>query len=386
MKVSIDSRTIKKGDYFVPIIGPNFDGHDYIKGVLKNGARGIISEKKFYNLAQLKIRDKKPFIIAIAGSIGKSTFRSYLCSIFTAKFDVLESDLNTKLGFSLKIINELNKQNIIVAEVGIDRIGEMKDTASFIKPDLAVITKLGKEHLQFFKTFKNVVKEESEIFKHTIINKYYINSEDMRYYKNIEINKKYLTPFNLPIKNLDVEDKIKNLLLPDHEKDYLRGIYRIVTQHFFLTDKDFVAGLKKLVKPKGRLNILRGENGCIIIDDTYNAVCDQAIINGIKFASKIAIDENKKLHLIISNMRENGASKFAQHKNVAKFIDNCTYVDVKIFGDETELYKKYIKKACLAYNDVSQIKLAPNKNDVFYIKSANYFKGYKLVESLVNGV
>lgn len=101
---------LKTVSFFVPIKGPNFDGNNFINDSLKKGAIGIIEEGKFYKIVKEKLLITKPFIIAVAGSVGKSTFRSYLSSILKTKFDILESDQNTKLGFSLKVANELNKQ------------------------------------------------------------------------------------------------------------------------------------------------------------------------------------------------------------------------------------------------------------------------------------
>ena len=114
MKISIDSRTIKKGEHFVPLKGNNFDGHDFIDSALKNGAKGIIEESELYKIVRKKLDKKKPFIIAVAGSIGKSTFRSYLTSILSQKFKVLESDLNTKIGFCLSIVNNFDKKKFNV--------------------------------------------------------------------------------------------------------------------------------------------------------------------------------------------------------------------------------------------------------------------------------
>ena len=63
MKISIDSRTIKKGEYFVPFKGEKFDGHDFIKQALENGARGVIEEDDLYELVRKKLDKHKPKII-----------------------------------------------------------------------------------------------------------------------------------------------------------------------------------------------------------------------------------------------------------------------------------------------------------------------------------
>lgn len=384
IKISIDSRTIKKGEYFVPVKGPNFNGYDFVNDALKNGAKGIIKEEQFYKIVKDKLLNAKSFIIAVAGSVGKSTFRSYLTSILKTKFDVLESDQNTKLGFSLKVANELKKQKIIVAEVGIDRIGEMKSTASFINPDLSIVTKLGKEHLQYFKTFKIVAKEESDIFNYTKTHIYYVKSEDTKYFKNTKINEKFLKDYNKPINSLIVENRISNLLLPDHEKDYLRGIYNIVTKHFSLNDEEFISGLKKLTKPKGRLNLINLKNGSILVDDTYNAVCDETIIKGIEYAQSLSEKLNKKIKVVISNMVENGMSSDIQHKNVCNFINKSGLKEIYIVGENLKYYRKYLKIKFLSYETADLIKFKKEKDVLYYIKATRRYKGPELVERLIN--
>lgn len=386
MKVSIDTRTIKKGEYFVPIKGPNFDGNKFINEALKKGAKGIITEKDFYKIAQDKITKIKPIIVAVAGSIGKSTFRSYLYSILKTKFDVLESDLNTKLGFSLKLVNELNRQRIIVAEIGIDRIGEMEKTASFIKPDISIITKLGKEHLQFFKSFKNVVIEESNIFKYTKIKDCYINSNDDEYYKKYGIKFKNAIYFNAPLENKIVENKIQKLMLPDHEIDYLRGIYRILKKYFEFSDQNFIKGLDSLEKPNGRLNVIYLKNGSVVVDDSYNAVCDETIIEGLKFAKKLSVKLNKSLNIIISTMRETGLSTKTQHKKVAIFLNNVGFDDLILFGDDTSLYADFLNKDCKTFKTIDDFDINPVPDCLYFIKSANYFKGNELVKRILNSV
>lgn len=382
MKISIDTRTLKKGEYFVPIKGPNFDGNKFINEALNSGAKGIIKEKDFYNFVKDKLSKTKPTIIAIAGSIGKSTFRSYLCSILEDKFDVLESDLNTKLGFSLKVANELNRQKIIVAEVGIDRIGEMQKTASFIAPDISIITKLGKEHLQFFKSLKNVVIEESNIFKYTKIKDCNVSSNDKEFFKKFGVKIDNPVYFNNPLENKVIENKIQKLLLPEHERDYLRGIYRIVTKHFLMSDKDFLLGLKHLKKPKGRLNVIKLSNKSIVIDDTYNAVCDETIIKGIQYAQDLSKKLNKKLKVVISNMVENGTSSDRQHRNVCKFINESRLKEIYICGNNLKYYKKYIRVKYHDYPTADLIKFRKLEDTLYYIKATRRYKGSELVQNI----
>ncbi|MBP9759238.1 hypothetical protein KBD45_06080 [Candidatus Dojkabacteria bacterium] len=382
--ISIDSRTIKKGEYFVPIKGPNFDGNEYIDEAIKKEAKGIISEEKFYKLAKSKIDKKRPFIIAVAGSIGKSTFRSYLYSVLKTKYSVLESDQNTKLGFALKILNSLKNQKIVVAEIGIDVLGEMKNIASFVKPDLSIITKLGKEHLEFLKSYKNVVCEESKIIEYTKSKFIYINTLDRDdYLKYCEISNKKLRSYDIKKLSIEIKKLIEDLVIPEHEKKYLVGICHIAKKHFKFRDIDLNLGLKKLIKPKGRMNLVKLKDGSIVIDDTYNAVCDQTIIEGIKFVQNLSSKLNKKLKVVIPNMVENGLSSDVQHRNISNFVNKSGLKEIYIVGNNLKYYKKYLKIKYLSFSLADEIKFNRENNTLYYIKATRRYLGPELVSKLI---
>lgn len=383
MKISIDTRTIKRGEYFVPIKGPNFDGNRFIDEALKKGARGIISEEEFYRIAKERLIKRNPIIIAVAGSIGKSTFRSYLTSILKTKYPVLEGDQNTKLGLSLSIVNKLNKQKILVAEVGIDRLGEMENTSKFISPDFSVITKLGKEHLEFLKSYKNVVIEESKILDNTKYKKIFVNSNDLNDYKKYLKSTQNLIFYDTQKITNTIKKALAKLILPPHDIDYLKGIYFITKNYFNFSDKGFINTLKKLKKPKGRFNILKHKNGSIIINDTYNAVCDQTIIEGVKFAQVLSKKFNKKLIVVVPNMVENGESMRLQHKNVSNFINNIDFVSLYIVGDNLSFYKKYLKVKYFEYKSANLINIHSDSNSLYYIKATRRYKGPELVKKLI---
>lgn len=382
MRVSTDSRTIKKGEYFVPIKGPNFDGNQYTDEAIRKGAKGIISEESFYKLVKSKLDKKRPFIIAVAGSIGKSTFRSYLYSVLKTKYLTLESDQNTKLGFSLRVFNDLKRQKIIVAEIGIDRIGEMEDSALFIQPDISVITKLGKEHLQFLKSYKNVVLEESKILKFTKSKRIYINLNDLGDYIRYGVNPKYLFTYNSKKLSNNILKQINNLMIPNHEKDYLIGVCYLSKKYFKLSDFELTIGLKNLIKPKGRMNIINLKNGSVVIDDTYNAVCDQTIIEGIKFVQSLSVKLNKKIKVVIPNMVENGISSEMQHRNVCNFINKSGLKEIYIVGNNLEYYRKYLKIKHTSFLLANEIKFKFENDTFYYIKATRRYLGPELVKNI----
>ena len=80
MKVSIDSRTIQPGDYFIPVKGPQFDGRDFISEALQKGGR-LLDVDLFKYAAQYR-KKLTCKVVAIVGSAGKTTMKDMLFAIF----------------------------------------------------------------------------------------------------------------------------------------------------------------------------------------------------------------------------------------------------------------------------------------------------------------
>ncbi len=380
IKVCLDSRLVKPGEYFVPVKGDTFDGHQFVSKALENGAAGIIEEEELYQLAKDQLEEKHPQIIGIAGAVGKTTFRSYLTQILSYKFKVLEGCLNTKLGLATIIGNDLEDQEIIITELGIDRIGEMDSTSKFIEPDFCVITKFEKEHLEFLKDINTAIEENLVCIKNSKEKTGYINDKDKELVKE-KINGLEIKFF--PKKNTSIQKLLKDMDFPPHDIDYLNCIYEIVTTSFNYSLDDFKKALSKLKKPKGRLHLLEGRNGSLILDDSYNAVCDSSIIEGIKFAQKLCKKHDKKMTIIISPIRETGNTKDEQHKSVAEFLNSIECEKLILVGDDGSFYLPYLKNPYEVIKSSTELELAPSSKDLFYIKGSQFYRLEKCVEKLL---
>ncbi|MCW5849617.1 MAG: hypothetical protein KIT87_06015 [Anaerolineae bacterium] len=381
MKVTLDSRLVQPGEYFVPVKGDSLDGHAFIEQALKHGAAGVIEVEELYRMAQAKLKRVQPVIVGVAGSVGKSTVRAYLTQILSSQLRVLEGDLNTQLGLSVAIVNDLSDQAVFVAELGIDRLGEMQMVTDFLRPHLTLISKLEKEHLQFLFTFDNVVSENMVAIANSQDRKGYVNQADKPaiepYSQGLNI---VFYPDHIPS---SVRETVSNLDLPSHEQDYLLGIYQVVKDNFGFSDSDFVNSLQHLRKPKGRLTRLAGENGSLIIDDTYNAVCDESVIRGIEFARAVAVREGRDLVVILSPMRETGASEAEQHRTVADYLNTLDIKDLILVGEKSDLYTRFLDTPYRVYQDWTEFAYTPSPSTLFYIKGSQYYRLEKIVYLLM---
>ena len=196
--VSTDSRAIKEGEFFLPLIGENYNGHDFIYSALKKGASGFVYESiytnklKFWkssiksaildklivfqsenNLEFLEkvsygyIRKFNPIVIGITGSVGKTTTKDLLVNVLSKLYDTkyTPKNFNTEIGVSKTILEIDRNTDIFVAEFGMRGKGQIKLLSDMCDVDIGIITAVGKSHLEFFKDPREVATAKMEIGK-----------------------------------------------------------------------------------------------------------------------------------------------------------------------------------------------------------------------------
>ncbi len=183
--VCTDSRNIEKGNFFVPLVGANFDGHDFLYEAFKRGAHAAIvsSENKFkvpqgllhwivedtlkayQQLALLHRLHLKLPVVAITGSAGKTTTRELIRSVLTPLGSVLASsdNNNNEIGVPLTLLKANSTHSVIVVEMGMRGLGEIKCLSCCTKPDIAVITNIGSAHLGRLGSRALIAKAKCEI-------------------------------------------------------------------------------------------------------------------------------------------------------------------------------------------------------------------------------
>ena len=186
--ISIDTRTLLKGEVFIAIIGKNFDGHDFIPKAIERGAVGIIytdvdKVKVFQKgIAYIKVKEtisalgaiahfhRRRFdipVIAITGSSGKTTTKEMVAWVLSWRFNVLKNKgtQNNLIGVPLTLLQIHSKHDICLVEMGTNRFGEIKQLAEIASANVGIITNIGPAHLEFLKDLKGVYKEKIELLR-----------------------------------------------------------------------------------------------------------------------------------------------------------------------------------------------------------------------------
>jgi UDP-N-acetylmuramoyl-tripeptide--D-alanyl-D-alanine ligase len=184
--VSTDSRSVRKGDLFFALRGGRFDGHEFVSQAIARGARGVVVDRKadtgrygevpliivpdtvqtLGEVARLYRRRFRIPVVAIAGSNGKTTTKEMVAAVLRTTYRVLstEGNLNNQIGVPLTLFRLDGRHRVAVVEIGTNHPGEIAYLCSILEPTHGLITTIGREHLEFFKTMNGVADEEGALF------------------------------------------------------------------------------------------------------------------------------------------------------------------------------------------------------------------------------
>jgi UDP-N-acetylmuramoyl-tripeptide--D-alanyl-D-alanine ligase len=183
--VSTDSRTIKRGDCFFAIRGEKFDGHDYLRDVFAKGAVCAVVSREFDDreladkcLLQVadttkalgdlaaEYRRQAGFkVVAITGSVGKTTTRQILYHVLSRHFRVHQSpgSFNNNIGLPLTLLGAKTDDQIVLTELGSNHPGEISYLTHIAQPDIAIVTNVHPAHLEGFGDLETIVQEKLSI-------------------------------------------------------------------------------------------------------------------------------------------------------------------------------------------------------------------------------
>ena len=370
--VSINSRNIKKNTLFIAIKGERFDGHDFIKMVVKRGAAAILIDQKNLkkignvNIPIITVEDTvkalgdvakiwrsklKAKIIGITGSAGKTTTKEMLATLLSEKFNVNKTfgNNNNHIGVPLTILSTNERHDVLVAELGTNHFGEIAYTAAIAAPDLALITNIGDSHLEFLKNLKGVFKEKSALLNETINRggKIFINNDDkilrdfgktLKKKVTFGLNKKsdYKTTINgydkvaKPLVEIKSKKKSISATLPISGEKNVHNFTAAfaIAAEMGITKSQILNAVKKLKSYNKRLEIKNYKN-FILIDDTYNANPD-SMKSSLEILVKIK--SKKRKIAILGDMFELGKDSIRKHIELAKFINKINIDEVYSIG------------------------------------------------------
>ena len=388
-KFKINSKEIQKGDCYIALVG-NTDGHKYIQEAIQNGASSIIvSRKVSYNIPTILVQNttktlgflasfirKKynPKIIAITGSVGKTTTRELIYIILNQKYQCHQSkkNYNNHIGVPLTLFDLNPTDEIAIIEMGMNHKNEIKYLSNMVTPNIAVITNIGTSHIGNLGSKENILKAKLEI-KEGLIGPLFVNGDD-KYLKDLKAYKSGfnhnndLTAYNLTSSltksTFDIflhnQKYSINVNLPAHLiNNVLIAIH--VGLYLNVDISTIIKALNNFKSYNMRMNILKDKNNNTIINDCYNSSLES--LTGVL---KLIQKEKQKKLLIIGDINELGNFTSIIHQKIPTLLNKINNKNIIFVGPKTN-HINY--KNAMHFNN--------------YQETINYLKSQKIRDTLI---
>ncbi len=307
--VGTDTRKNVKGQLFVALSGPNFDGHDFVVAAARAGAAGALVVRRVEtDLPQVVVDDTRTAlaryacawrmqfdipVVGVTGSNGKTTVKQMVAAILGERGPVLATrgNLNNEIGVPLTLLDLEQSHHAAVIEMGANHGGEIATLAGIARPDIGVVTNAAAAHLEGFGDLDGVARAKGELFaalpaEGTAV----INADDPysdRWHETASHCRRvtFAVEADADFRAHDVAVAPRarfTLVAPGGEREIvlpvagrhnianaLAGAAAAVAAGANLTD--VAAGLARFESAPGRLRVRAGIAGETVIDDTYNA-------------------------------------------------------------------------------------------------------------------
>ena len=366
--IQTDSRKLQQGELYFALKGENFNGNKFAKdALLKGAAYAIIDEKEYKEddryilvddvltaLQQLALHHRKQFdipFIAITGSNGKTTTKELITAVLKQHYKTYatEGNLNNHIGVPLTLLKIRTDAEMAVIEMGANHLHEIESYCQIALPTHAIITNVGKAHLEGFGSEEGVKKGKGELFD-------YIKQHHGTIFRNTDLtyleemaqgiqqqitygtaNAQYLAKpisddvfLKLALLTTGIETTINTNLAGDFNFPNVMAAVAIGA-HFGISIDKIKYAIENYHPDNSRSQLIEIGTNKIMLD-AYNAnptSMKAAIKNfaATNFPNKI---------LWLGAMKEMGKEEKAEHEQLVKFVDEFEWQSVVLVGKEFE--------------------------------------------------
>ncbi len=354
--ISTDSRLSSSGDLFFCLEGKNFDGHQFARQAVQKGAVAIIAARPLPDiqdapvfvvkrtedtlglLAEERRKAFKGTVIAITGSVGKTTVKEMLAQVISQEKIVSKNvgNLNNQIGLPLSIFRADMQADVWIFELGISQAGDMDILGQVAQPDIAVLLNIAPAHLEGLHDLKRIAQAKASLLNYlapqgiALVNKDYEllwqaattlcpnalsfsskNDKSPLYCLALGMDEHSENHFHLVTPQIDTK-----LSLPSCLADYAENIAAVAAtaQQLQISPESLLHGLSKQPQIRQRF-MLTHIAAWTLIDDTYNAN-PKSMNASMQAAREIAA--SRALVLVLGDMRELGTYAQKAHEDLGK--------------------------------------------------------------------
>ncbi|ALP52326.1 hypothetical protein Tel_03745 [Candidatus Tenderia electrophaga] len=432
--VCTDTRTLRPGDLFVALKGPNFDAHDFVAAAAQQGAVAALVETEIdCDLPQIVVADTRLAlgqlaaawrarfqgqVIGVTGSNGKTTVKEMLACILGQQGAVLatEGNLNNDIGVPLMLLRlRPGQHRAAVIEMGANHAGEIAYLTRLVQPDVALITNAAAAHLEGFGSLEDVAHAKGEIWQGlgkqgtAVIN---LDDEFADYWRELVVDHRSIGFGMVPSADVRLaEGGVKwtisqggykcsfKIQTPAGAVDVamnLAGKHNVMNALAAAatalvagaTPAHVRTGLESMTPVKGRLEPKVTPWGQLVIDDCYNANP-----HSLRAAIDVLLQAPGETILVLGDMAELGAQADELHYQVGveareKGVDlllacgqHCRQA-VQGFGDKGICFDD---QQALKRHLLTLLSEAAHRDAVVLVKGSRSAAMDKVVDSLVAG-
>lgn len=430
---SIDSRTVKKGDLFIPFRGEQVNGHKYVRKAIEMGACASLWMKDEPNppkdipllfvedpaealqeMARIYRKKLNCKVIGITGSNGKTSTKDLVASVLKSHFNVkkTEGNFNNELGLPLTIFSLDDETEYAVLEMGMSGFGEISFLSKLAKPDYVIITNIGEAHMQDLGSREGIAKAKFEIIdglaEQGIL---YFDGDEPLLNDLVELHPElktvsfgYQKTNNLSIEHLITTEKgsqfkVKGLLSGEftipvygaHQvKNALAAI--LLANEFSLNQEQINQSLQSAELTAMRMQPIIGKNNTLYINDAYNAA-PTSMRAALTFLEQTRLRKEK--WVVLGDMLELGDDEQMYHEQVEEQLSDIQLEGILLYGPRMKwLYDKMKPTSKAAFflwseDDYEPIKQIlhqhTNENAVVLVKGSRGLALENVVEVSSNG-
>ena len=410
--ISTDTRTIKEGDFYLPLKGASFDGEKFIAQALEKGAVGAFCTKDFETQngiilkvpdtleAYLKLanyrRNKLDFtVVAVTGSSGKTTTKELVASVVSEKYKTFKTPLNhnNEIGFCQTIFEASDDTQVLVLEMGMRGLGEIELLSKYAEPDITIISNVGTAHIGRLGSRENIAKAKCEIVKYQRGN-VFIAHDDELIRKTVEFSGEKIF---YSIKDVKILEKSTHYSKFEYQGNVYElnvgGDYNIENAlsaintglKLGMSIEEIQQGLRKYAPIEKRWEAVNA-GGYEIINDSYNANPE---------SMRAFIDTIFELYdnyaLVLGDMGELGDNEVKYHAELGTYINNHKNLKsdavVISIGSLSKNITDSIKNCSAVHfetieDGVNYIKENINPDKKLFLKASRSMKFEKIIEAL----
>ncbi len=359
--VCTDTRALQSGCLFIAIKGDNFDAHSFIPEAAAQGAAAAIvhdiPNELPTNLPLIKVADTRRAlgdlaararesllckVVAVAGSNGKTSTKYLVDSVLGSvlRGTMSPKSFNNDIGVPLTILPADIEQDYLVLEVGTNHPGEVARLADIAKPDIAVITNCGAEHLEFLKDLEGVRAENASIVSGLRANgTMIVNGDDRALADLVRDGKRRIVTFGFgrtnDLRATEIECDATGTRFRFNDSRELIFVNALgkhaalnalatigVARELGLADEQIFKALATSRSPDMRLQLSDAGGGVTLLNDAYNANP-----NSMRAAIETLMDlpsRGRKI-AVLGDMRELGETSERHHCEIGQLVSTCKF-------------------------------------------------------------